>query len=37
MLGFVSNYLFYYFIYIDASVSKYVFIFPLFRGDKRGN
>lgn len=34
MLGFVSIY---YFIYIDASFSKYVFIFLYLEGGKGGN
>lgn len=36
MLGFVSNYLFYYFICIDASFSEYVLIFLYLEGIREG-
>lgn len=36
MLGFVSNYFFYYFIYVDASFSEYMLIFLSLEGIKEG-
>lgn len=36
MLGFVSSYLFYHFIYIDASFSEYMFIFLCLEGVREG-